>query len=370
MKSEYDVVVIGGGPAGSITAKTIAEKGLEVLLIEKRQEIGNPIRCAEGVSRNIIESFIKLDKRWISSEVDGARIYAPDGIFFQLGRSDSKLGLVLERKIFDRELAQTAINAGADIYVKTSAIGLLKNRGIITGVKIRSFGEDFEIKSKIVVGADGIESKVGRWAGIDTTLKLEDTVTCAQFLMTNIDIDTKFLDFFLGNKIAPAGYAWIFPKGKNTANVGIGIMGSRAEITPIEYLNKFVKERFPDGKTIGLTIGAVPTSGPIERTVSNGLLLVGDAAHQSDPISGGGICNALICGKLAGNVIAEAISKKDYTTKTLNKYENGWRATLNIEKNYHFKELFIEITDGYLNNLVHSLNKLFSYMPNSEVTQM
>jgi len=373
MKDEYDVVIVGAGPAGSITAKTVAEKGCSVLLIEKRQEIGDPVRCGEGCSKDTIQPFIDLDPKWISAEVEGARIFAPDGTLIPMGKDSNKPGIVLERKIFDRTLAQSATNAGAEICVKTSAIGLLKNdnnndknknksknnnNSYITGIKARSFGEEIEITSKIVVGADRIESKVGRWAGIDTSLKLKDVETCAQFLMTNVDIDPDFCDFFIGNSISPGGYAWVFPKGKNTANIGVGVVGSRTnEMKPIDCLKKFVNQRFPNGKIIELIVGAVPLRGSIDRTITNGLLLVGDAARQSDPISGGGIYNSLHCGKIAGNVIAEAISKNDYSTKMLNKYEKEWRSTIGkiIDKNYRVKELFIKMTDEQLNSLAHSL---------------
>lgn len=358
MKDEYDVIVVGGGPAGSISARIAAEKGCDVLLIEKRQEIGDPVRCGEGCNKDTITPFIDLDQRWVSAEVEGVRIFAPDETLIPMGQDGSRPGIVLERKIFDRVLAQSASEAGAEVIVKTAAIGLLKNDGFISGIKARSFGKELEIRSKIVVGADGIESKVGRWARIDTSLKLKDIETCAEFLMTNIDINPNFCDFFVGNKIAPGGYAWVFPKGKNMANVGIGVIGSRLnETKPIDYLNKFVKERFPNGNTLELIIGAVPLRGSIEKTTANGLLLVGDAARQSDPITGGGIHNSLQCAKIAGNVIAEAVHKKDYSIKMLNKYEKEWRSSIgkSIDVNYRFKELFIKMTDVQLNNLAHSL---------------
>lgn len=361
MREEYDVIVVGGGPAGSITAKIAAEKGCDVLLIEKRQEIGDPVRCGEGCSKDTIAPYIDLDPKWISAEVDGARLYSPDGTPVIMSQGENKPGIVLERKIFDLALAQSAIKAGVEVNVKTSAIGVIKDNKFINGIKVRSYGEEFDIKSKIVVGADGIESKVGRWAGIDTSLKLKDVETCAQFLMSDIDIDQDFCDFIMGNTIAPGGYAWIFPKGKRMANVGIGVVGSRTnEMIPIECLKKFVKERFPDGKTSEFIIGAVPLSNPIEKTVDNGLLLVGDAARQSDPITGGGLHHSLECAKIAGNVIAEAISKKDYSIKMLNKYEKEWRATIGktIEKNYHIKELFMKMTDKQLNDLAHSLKNV------------
>lgn len=358
MRNEYDVIVVGAGPAGSVTAKVAAEKGCSVLLIEKRQEIGDPVRCGEACSKDTIVRHIDLDSKWISAEVSGARLYSPDGTPIIISEGADKPGVVLERKIFDIALAQNAAKAGVEICIKTSAIGIIKDNKSVGGIKVRSYGEEFEIRSKIVVGADGIESKVGRWAGIDTVLKLKDVETCAQFLMSNVDIDQDFCEFIMGNTVSPGGYAWIFPKGKRVANVGIGVAGNRTnEMIPVDGLKRFVNERFPDGKTLGLVVGAVSTSGPIEKTVVNGLLLVGDAARQADPITGGGIHNAMECAEIAGRVIAEAISKRDYSTKILNRYEKEWRATVGktIEKNYRIKEMFLKMTDKQLDDLAHSL---------------
>src|SRR5208337_337925 len=114
MKSEYDVIVVGAGPAGSIAARTAAEHGLDVLLIEKRQEIGDPVRCAEGTGKEGLAQFMDLDPRWICAEVTGARIYAPNGMCIELSEklAGKEVGFVLERKIFDRSVAKTAAKAG------------------------------------------------------------------------------------------------------------------------------------------------------------------------------------------------------------------------------------------------------------------
>lgn len=358
MKDEYDVIVVGAGPAGSIAARTAAEKGCSVLLVEKRQEIGDPVRCGEACNKNIIKSFIDLDQSWISAEIDNIRIFSPDGTVINMGSNNEKSGIILERKIFDIALAQSAGNAGVDICTKTSAIGLLKDNDFVSGIRARFLGEETEIRSKIVVGADGVESKIGRWAGIDTTLKLRDVETCAQFLMTNVDIHQNFCDFFVGNEVAPGGYAWVFPKGERKANIGVGVIGNRTnEMRPIDCLKKFIDKNFPNGKVIGLIAGAVPLRGSINKTVANGLLLVGDSARQADPLTGGGIDNSLLCAKIAGDVIAEAIVKNDNSTKILNRYEKEWKHTIGgtIDKNYKIKELFIRMTDKQFNSLAHSL---------------
>jgi digeranylgeranylglycerophospholipid reductase len=361
VKSEYDVVVIGAGPAGSITAKTAAEKGLSVLLIEKRQEIGDPVRCAEGVSKVWLRKHIEPDHRWICADVKGSRIYAPDGTMIEMAEeiAGGEVGYVLERKLFDRALAYEASKAGAEVMVKTRATGLIIENGFVKGVKVSHLGNSYDIKTKIVVGAEGVESKVGRWAGINTAIKPNDIETCAQYLMSNTGIDQDYCYFYLGNEIAPAGYVWIFPKGNDMANVGIGILGSKSGNGKhaIDYLNDFVNDKYPDAKILEIDVGGVPVSGSIEKTIANGLMLVGDAARQSDPITGGGIINAMEAGKIAGEVAYNAISKGDTSTDALNEYEEKWRETVGreIDNSLIVKDTFTRFSDKELNSLGHSL---------------
>lgn len=359
MKDRYDVIVVGAGPGGSITAKTCAEGGLDVLMIEKRQEIGDPVRCAEGVGKDVLLKHIAPDKRWIAAEVKGSRIIAPDGteILMSGDAAMKDVGYTLERKVFDRVLAQKAAMAGAEVMVKTRATGLLKNNGRVAGIKAMHMGEMHDIKADIVIGADGVESKVGRWGGIDTSLKPHHIETCAQFLVSNFD-PGEYSEFYIGEKYSAGGYVWIFPKGGYTANVGIGILGSKSgKIRALTLLQKFIETSIPDGKIIEMVVGGVPVSGAIEKTIVDGLMLVGDAARQSDPLTGGGITNAMDAGMIAGEVCIKAKEKGDYSVKTLKEYEDRWRATIGKElaRSLAVKNLLIKLTDEQLNQLAHSL---------------
>ncbi|MDN5310535.1 MAG: digeranylgeranylglycerophospholipid reductase [Methanolobus sp.] len=360
MKDQYDVIVVGAGPAGSIAAKTAAMKGLSVLMIEKRQEIGDPVRCAEGVSKVWLRKHIEPDHRWICADVKGSRIFSPDGTMIEMAEeiAGGEVGYVLERKIFDRALAYESAKAGAEVMVKTRATGLIIENGFVRGVRLMHLGEEREVRSKLVIGADGVESKVGRWAGIDTSLKPADLETCAQFLMSGTGIDQNYCYFYLGNEIAPCGYIWIFPKGEDLANVGIGILGNKSgKKHAVDYLKDFVGQKFPDAKILEIDVGGVPVSGSIERTIANGLMLVGDAARQSDPITGGGIINAMEAGKIAGEVAYEAISRNDVSTSMLELYEKRWRQTigLEIDNSLIVKDVFVSFTDKEINSLAHSL---------------
>lgn len=360
MKDSYDVVVIGAGPGGSFAAETAAA-GCDVLLIEKRQEIGDPVRCAEGISKPGLSKFVEPQKRWIANEVAGARIFAPDGTEIEVSAklAGGEVGYVLERKIFDRDLAKRAARAGADVLVRARATGLIMDNSTVKGVKVRRLGETLEIPSSIVIAADGIESQVGRWAGINTALKQKDIESCAQYYMTNVDLrDT--CDFYLGSE-APGGYAWAFPKDHRGGNIGLGVLGSRLDGRhSIDYLDAFVERHFPEGQRIELNVGGDPVSKAASTTVKPGLMLVGDAARHCDPITGGGIINALEGGRLAGETAREAIRLNDFSLKVLQRYEEAWRAAFGktLDRNYRIKEVFVKLSDEDLNRLVHSLEGL------------
>jgi digeranylgeranylglycerophospholipid reductase len=357
----YDVIVVGAGPGGSMAAKAAAESGLEVLLLEKRQEIGEPVRCAEGIcSRSELRRLIKPESDWIATEVKGGRIYSPNGlsVFFTEGNGGGKGGYVLERKIFDRSLAMKASRAGAKVLVKTRAIGLIKENRVPCGIYAMCMGKPIKVNAPLIIGADGVESKVGRWAGIDTALRPEDIMVCAQFLVQDSRIDDNYCEFFFGNTIAPGGYLWVFPKGEKHANIGIGIQGFKSiPGKPLKLLNEFLKSKMPKARTLQLVTGGIPTSGLMKTTISDGVMLVGDAAHQSEPLTGGGILNAMRAGIAAGNVAVKAISNGDVSKASLQEYEEKWRSCIGkqIGKSYDAKRFFLTLTDEDLNEIAESL---------------
>jgi digeranylgeranylglycerophospholipid reductase len=363
MKDRYDVLVIGAGPAGSIAARTAAEKGLDVLLIEKRQEIGDPVRCAEGVNKEYLKKHVEIDKRWICADLKASYIHAPDGTRIVMAEeiSGGEVGYVLERKVFDRALAEQAAEAGAEVMVKTRATGLIIEDDFVKGARLMHLGKEYDVQARIVIGADGVESKVGRWAGIDTSLKPIDIETCVQYLIAGANIEQDHCEFYIGNEIAPGGYIWIFPKGDGKANVGIGVLGNKTgkfKPRPVDYLNRFLEKKFPDARIVEMVFGGVPVSGSIEKTSTNGLMLIGDAARQSDPITGGGILNAMDAGKIAGEAAYTAISAGDVSLEKLEEvYEKPWRATLghDIDMSLIVKNCFINLSDEDLNSLANSL---------------
>ncbi|MBN2066083.1 MAG: NAD(P)/FAD-dependent oxidoreductase [Candidatus Thermoplasmatota archaeon] len=358
---KYDVIVVGSGPAGSVTARFAAEAGAKVLIVERRQEIGTPVLCGEGISRKIDDWDMLEGTRWIAGRMEGARIYSPDGTMVKLSAdmAGNETGYVIYRDIFDQELARRAAKAGVKIMMNAQAIGLLKDEGKIKGVKINHFDEERDIEADVIIGADGVESKVGKWADIDTTLKPKDLETCAQYTLTNVDCKDAYCDFYLGKKIAPGGYIWVFPKGKDVANVGIGILASLSEAGMAKkLLDEFIAKdsRFAHAEPVRFLAGAVPVANPIE-TVRDNLILVGDAARHVDPITGGGLTHCLEIGKIAGEVVGKAVQTQDFSQDFLMEYEMRWKEVIGkkMKRNYRVKETLLDMDDKTFNMLADSL---------------
>ncbi len=349
-----DVIIIGAGPAGTSCAKKLAENGFSVKVFDRRQEIGSPKRCAEGVNVNVQDTIGKIPDRCIAQNIKGARIYAPNGRYLQILLNYG--GFVLERKIFDKWLAEEAVKAGAEIQANTFISGLIKDNGYFSGVKGEFLGDEFEEKARIIVCATGAESSIRKQAlNIFSKPNLIDT--CLQYEMSGIDIDSDFIHVYLNNEVSPRGYSWIFPKGKDKANVGLGIVPG--EKTPKFCLEKFINmhPELKKGSIIEVNGGCVPVGGLLENVVANGFLVCGEAAHHVNPVHGGGIKEAIVSGQMAADVITECLKKGDVSETALSKFNRIWWEEKGnyLKKVERLREVLEKLSDEDLNDLVDAL---------------
>lgn len=365
MLLETDVLIIGAGPAGSSTAKHAALNGADVILLDKKSEIGTPKRCAEGVSKEGLKKLnIEPSSRWVTKELSGVRMIAPNGTSVWLNEEKVKLpeaGYILERKVFDKHMAMDAARAGAKIMIKTLATGL-RREGNKLIVAAETLGEEFEIRAKIVIGADGPESRVGRWAGLKTTIKPKNMESCAQFEMANVKMhDPNSIEFYFGS-VAPGGYAWIFPKGDDIANVGLGILTTETDLSAYEHLLLFVENNpaTQDAQPVEINIGGDPVGGMLKELVTDNFMLVGDAASQVNPLTGGGIIAAMEAGLYAGEMAASAVREGDYSAKFLSKYQK--RCEENIQEKFKrdlkVKDYLLTLSDDELNSIADAFQDI------------
>jgi digeranylgeranylglycerophospholipid reductase len=359
IRDRYDVVVVGGGPAGTLAARTAAEKGVSVLVLEKDRDLGIPVRCAEACGRKSLDRFLEPDPRWVAHQLDQVRFFAPDGNFVEV--KTDEVGYILNRRIFDQELGRRAVRAGAQILTRAYVYGLTLNHTQVTGVKVKLPDRQREIAAKIVIAADGVESRVGRWAGLRTHFALKDLESCYQLVLGGITVNPASVDCYFGEKVAPGGYAWVFPKGEDIANVGIGVAASMTRgISPKAYLERFVEEHFPGASVLACVAGGVPAAKPFKQIHGAGILLAGDAAAHSNPLTGGGIISAMAAGRLAGEVAADCILKGDWSPAALSAYTLEWENRWGEEQRRHYrlKEAVHKLTDKTLNQAAQMLNKL------------
>ncbi|HEX7358110.1 MAG TPA: NAD(P)/FAD-dependent oxidoreductase [Ignavibacteriaceae bacterium] len=357
MKTHYDIVVVGAGPAGSMAARFAAEKGVSVLMLEKDRDVGYPVRCGEAISKAGVEEFIPSNDKWIAAKISKFSFNAPDGSEVIVEFGDA--GYVLERRNFDYELARTAAEAGTEILTRAYVNGLLFDDGKVSGVKYEHNGEQKEIKAKIVIAADGVESRVGRWAGLETFIDFRDMESAVQITAANIPVDQNTLYFYFGQDVAPNGYFWIFPKGHNKANIGLGVSGLIGKKKSAQsFLDDFMNKHYPNAPILTKIAGGVPCSITLNKISGPGIMLVGDAARQVNPLSGGGIASGMIGGKIAGIIAGEAIkqNKLDHILT----YDKAWNDRLGKrhETFNRIKEGIYNFSDDKFNNIAHSVLKI------------
>jgi digeranylgeranylglycerophospholipid reductase len=369
MKNDYDAIVIGGGPSGSSFARVAATNGMNVLVIDKRKEIGVPVRCGEGLgAREVVEQGLEVPKRAISTDIYGARVIAPNGKDIRWKEEGVTTGWVLERKIFDKWLCELAIEKGAEVRTYVRALDLVKENGKIVGVKIAQWGKDeHEIRAPLVVSAEGMEAHIAKKAGFDTTHRLYDVDTCYQYEMKSYDHEN-LIELYFGNKIAPRGYVWIFPKSDKRANVGIGIGGNLTNgdkngipgADPKKLLDDFIANhpQLKDASTLDDFGGVISVGAPLNEFVKDNFMVIGTAAKQVDPIHGGGIALAMECGVLAAEVALKAKSK-GYTQTALMEYEKTWKesAGKKVAKRLLLRKVVEQLSDDDLNYIFNSITQ-------------
>ncbi len=341
----YDVVVIGAGPAGSIASRYAALNGAKTLLIEEHASIGSPVQCTGLISRAALEECEIGEGNFVLNRMKGAFVYSPNCEELEVKGKEIK-AYVIDRKIFDRKLAERALDEGVDLLLRTRFVGMSKEK-----IFVISKGEKKEIHANIIVGADGIQSSVARAAGLPKCKKI---LSGAQFEAPYDAKDNEFVEIFTGNEIAPGFFAWAVPF-KGFARIGLAKSNDMPALYYLEKLlgHKIVASRYKGSRT-EYVFGGIPIGMP-EKTVCNNVMLVGDAAGQVKPTSGGGIYMGAVCAKIAGEVAAKASRGE----ARIEEYEKRWRSAVGRELaiGMRIHKSFGKLSDENLNEFVAFLNK-------------
>ncbi len=359
-KFKTDVLISGCGIAGGMLASLLAREDIGVTVCEKRPSVGVPVRCGEAAgSREELSRFVDVDEKWISADINGARLVGPGGKVLE--RKLPGVGVVLKRDIFDQSLASAAASRGADIITSCELTDLLHGGGAIKGARVRflNSGETAEIEASVTVGADGIESFVGRKAGIKPCLRPEQIHSCCEYVMQGEMFPEDSVWIFAGNNTAPGGYAWVFPKGNGMANVGVGII-SRApgKKTARERLDDFVLAHFPKAHAVKVIAGATSGLKPLKTITGDGVMLIGEAAGHNNPFSGGGIMNALESAEEAASIIINALRSRDVSRRSLGRFDDSWheRNGKTLARFASLRKFFISLNDKEMDAVINALD--------------
>jgi geranylgeranyl reductase family protein len=341
----YDVVVVGGGPAGAIAARYAAKNGASTLLIEEHASVGSPVQCTGLISTAALKECETGEGNFVLNKMRGAFVYAPNCEELRVEGKDVK-AYVIDRKIFDRALVECSLDAGVDLLLKTHFFGLEKGK-----ISVISNGEKKEINAGVVIGADGIQSSVGRAAGLP---RCEKILSGIQFEAPYAAKDPEFVEIFTGNDIAPGFFAWAVPF-KGLARLGLAKNPGISAKHCLEKLlmHPVVASRYSGSRT-EFVLGGIPLGLP-KKTVTDSVMLVGDAAGQVKPTSGGGIYMGAVCAKIAGEVAARA-SRKETEPED---YEKRWRSAVGRELaiGMRIHNSLGKLSDENLNEFIAFLNK-------------
>lgn len=331
-----------------MAAKYAAKAGARVLMIEEHAAIGLPVQCAGLISVRAYEAC-EIPGTLSRHAIRGALVHAPDHRVLRIdGRRT--MAYVVDRRELDRAMAFEALKEGVDSLVKTRFNGVRRQRdGLIVDAK--RHGEPIEISTSVLIGADGLQSAVARFVGLE---RAQMVLTCAQAEVRTDTVHPDFVDLYVGRDVAPGFFAWAIPTLSHTMRVGLC-----STERSIEILGPLLDRISPHSATslLQFSAGGIPI-GPPACTVTDGILIVGDAAGQVKPTSGGGIYPGTLCAKIAGAVAGQAALQDDTSKEALMAYDRQWRSKIGRElaTGLRIREALNTFSDNDLNYVIEALD--------------
>jgi digeranylgeranylglycerophospholipid reductase len=321
----YDVAIAGGGPGGLAAAKIVAEAGLRVVVLEQSHEIGAPTRTTGG---SFIADLQELDvPDSLYHPIKHFRFISPNStVAFSF---EEPVACVLDVRGLFQQMAEAAISVGAEIRLGTTAVAPLLKDGFTVGLDMKSqIHGDGPVQSSVIIDATGYKSAILKKAGVHAGFRRFGVGSELDMYAPRYNQDEVVL--IVGSQVAPAGYAWAFPWGKQRVRVGVGILHSDSN----EHPDRYVKRLCADADRFGIDLrqaqpieyhyGLIPAEGPLANLVGDGVMGVGDAAGQASALAGEGIRWAIKAGRMAAGVAVEAIKAKDVSRERLQAYERNW----------------------------------------------
>jgi len=348
---EYDTVIVGAGPIGGYIAGKIAERKYKVIVFEKNKQIGKPVNCAGLVSPRVFD-FLDLQKeKVIQNTLKGANIHSPSGDVLTIGGNKIH-AYAIDRSKFDNEIIKKSKEKGAEVLLDNNVLSAQK---IGEYIEITT-SKKHEVKTKLVIGADGPYSKIRDRFILSEPTELLRGIGAE---VNNTNLNPDFVEIFVGEKIAPGFFAWIIPTNRNGTEARIGLcISENVKESPKFYFQNFLNnkntKKFLENTNIVKYIGGVIPLGFLKKTYASNVLVVGDAAAQVKPTSGGGIYTGLLSASHCANVALEALQKNNFSLQILKKYHKLWYSDIGMELflGMKFRRIFKNLTDNQMDKYI------------------
>jgi digeranylgeranylglycerophospholipid reductase len=351
--NHYDITVIGGGPAGIVAATHAARQGRSVCLVDRKKKAGYPVRCGEAIGLKGFSSVVELDPAWIQSTITSMKLVSPSGLCVTVPNDYG--AYIIDREKMENDITDDAVRAGVTLLRDTSIISVARqNGGYICASRT------IKISSACIILAEGVESRLARQLGWSTHLAPGDVHSCAFVRIRHAGVIPDTCVFYLGKSRAPGGYVWVFHRGGDTANVGLGVLGSYCKPgMPKQLLLSFLNKEFPGAEVRDLHCAGVPMGTWIKPLVRDGVMLVGDAGHMMNCVSGAGIAYALFSGKVAGTVAGQAFENGVCRFEKLKEYERRWASHYGKQqrRSFSIKEIMVGFTDRFMDDMARAVTK-------------
>jgi len=362
----YDIIVIGAGPAGSTAATYAAQRGMSVLLVDKKKDIGVPLQCGGFLphTETLQELVPNAELPFTLGEYPSSCVHATTSFQRFIAPNGTSKGFevqgdALDRRRFDKHLASVAAKAGAHLLIATNVLEVNRTRVTMDG----AFGR-YEVQGKVVIGADGPNSMVAASSGMLREPDPMGMSTAFEYELSGVDVDKEAVEMYFGKDYVPGGYAWVISQGDDRANIGVGIREAlfAEHMCARDYLNRFMyehpiaSEKLREGSIVSVIAGLVPVGGAPRVTATKDTLIAGDAAGHLIATNGGGISTAMVGGKLAGESAADFLQGKC----KLEEYDTLWRKQMGLEIRtaVHIRKLMdrLMLSDSMMNAAIKTIS--------------